>query len=62
MDRNTAEADFKIEHASPFSQEVEGDLKKKRGAISSGSRATMSGSYVGHRPCLWYRTFPGLKL
>jgi len=44
---STADADFKIEDASPFSQ---GDLKKKTGAILLGNRAKMSGSYVGHCP------------
>jgi hypothetical protein len=28
---STADADFKIEEASPFSPRVEGDLKKNRG-------------------------------
>jgi hypothetical protein len=49
-DSSTADADFKIEDASPFSQEVEGDLKKKIGAILSGNRAIMSDSYVGRCP------------
>jgi hypothetical protein len=59
-----ADADFQIEDASPFSQPVMGDLKKKKniGSILSGNRVTMSDSYVGHCPCLWRRTFPVLKL
>jgi hypothetical protein len=55
-DSSTADADFRIEDASPFSQGVTGDLKKKV-AISSGNRAPISDSYVGHCPCLKCRLF-----